>query len=299
MFYVDIYSPYRAEQVGDVLKFYKDSNLIGELPIDKYDITIKDFEQYARICFHLKRLKIPIVIPKGYSSPKLIEGYYRVKDTRVLQKEDAYPKIQEIVGDFASDYVRELAYIDTSEIKEDEYFDLWRQYGYKNLSIPKSFWMQLDWRHWCGGHTNLSQTLSLIDNFDIENNSMCMTKNETCYLAYMKRRGRFQYREIEEEICQVFQNEPKKIFGQSVFYPYDIKSCYLPNDNWEVLSVDDKGNYILIGMDDMIEEVGSGIELIHERLVDFNTKATGMWGIPVIHETENLVKKSLYHDFIK
>lgn len=95
------------------------------------------------------------------------------------------------------------------------------------------------------------------------------------------------------QIDRIFKDQQKEYIQHLINYPYDLGWTAIPNDNWDVLAVDDKKEYLLIGMDDIRDSIESGDEFIHETPVDFNTKRTSMWGIPVIHTTENPVKKKM------
>lgn len=286
MHYAVVYYPYKVEKIKDVLKFYKKEIIIGEWPIVKYNITICNREDSTIIYFHLKNEQMPTVIPTGYSSPKLDFGYYIVEDTRNFYEEDAYPRIREI-SSAAQYYKRVLAYIDTSTISEDKYYEFWKKYGYTNIMIPNSFWMQLNWRDYCEGWTTLSQTLFLVENFDVENNSVCMTKPEAYFLAYMKRDFSL-FKELKNEFDKVFQGHKK-----DRFFPYEVSKISLPSDNWPVLAVDDNKNYFLIAMSDCEKKINNGSVPIIEIPVNFQTRSTSMWGIPVIHPKEDFVRKKV------
>lgn len=291
MYYMDLEYSYTVEQANNVLVFKKNGIIVGEMPTTNYDVEIKLHESHYEIWFHPKNEKKPLMIPKGYSHPKLEKGYYWIEDTRDFKEDRYYQDVKPFLT--WKDYKRELIHIDTSLIDVQEYLAYLEKYGYSDITIPDNFWIQPDWRHYCNGWTTLSETLLLVDKFDSENNSMCITKSEACYLTYIRNRGRYIYKEIKDETDKIFKDQPKKIIQNIVFSPYQCNWVAIPNDNWDVLTVNVAKNYLLIGIDEGIDEIASGKEFIHETPVDFHTKRCGMWGIPVIHTTENPVKKKI------
>ncbi len=170
MYYMDLLYPYTVEQNNNVLVFRKDGIIVGIMPIDNYDVEIKlrkvRNECFYKLYFHPKNEKKPLTIPKGYSCPKLERGYYRIEDTRNFQEDRYYQDVKPFLT--IKDYKRDLVYIDTSVINAQEYLEYLKKYGYSDITIPDNFWVQIDWRHYCWGWTNLAETLLLVDKFDIE-----------------------------------------------------------------------------------------------------------------------------------
>ncbi len=274
--------PYTMEDFNNVLCFKKNGIILGEIPIPNNYKLIKEKETLFSLNSTIE--KMPTIIPKGYSAPERNFDYYIVKDTRNFQEDKGYQIINKQYQIIYPEYQRMLAYIDTTVVDAEDYYNCMRQYRYFDLTIPNSFWMQVDWLDCLTVRgLSLKDTLLVINNFDLENNSECMTMAEVAYLAYIKNiRNRRLVTEIKSNIQKIFENEPD--WRYYVF----VKMVSLPNDNWAILAVNSQSDYSLFHIDSIDEFISDGSLLMRE----YSTNSSmSKWGIPVIHTSENLELK--------
>lgn len=280
----EVYLPYTIEEFNNVLTFRKNGIILGEIPIPNNYKLIKERETLFSLNSTIE--KMPAIIPKGYSAPERKSGYYIVKDTRNFQEDKGYQIINKQYQIICPKYQRMLAYIDTTVVDEEDYYDCMRRYGYFDLSIPNSFWMQVDWRNYLpyGGDLSLKDTLLAINNFDLENNSECITMEEVAYLSYIKNvRNRRLYTELKSNIQKIFENEPEDWIWHAC-----VKMFSLPNDNWAILAENNQSDYSLFHIDSIDEDIDNGRLLMREYSTNSSMRK---WGIPVIHTSENLELK--------